>query len=162
MSTSKVRNNQLAVQLASDTRYKVQKNGAIKKRGSDGKFREVGTTRHGYNVVSYKGKKVVVARVLYAKNFLDNGYERKDIANAMLTRRIFRKNGISLDDSRKNLSTFNYNQEPAKRLTRKQIDRMVELFCEGFSVAKIARRFRRKISRSYLSTIIKRELGVEA
>lgn len=161
MSTSKARNNKLAVKLATDSRYKIQKNGAIKKLGSDGKFREVGTTRHGYNVVSYKGKKVVVARAVYAKKLLELGYDQTQITGFLYARPIFRKNGVSLNDAAKNLTGYNPGREPSKRLTRKQIDRMVELFCEGFSVAKIARRFRRKISRSYISSVIKRELGME-
>ena len=162
MSTSKARNNKLAVKLATDGRYKIQKNGAVKKLGSDGKFREVGTTRHGYNVVSYGGKKVVVARAAYAKKLLDLGYDKAQITGFLSARSIFRANGVSLDDTSKNLSGIATTRETTKRLSRKQIDRMVDLFCEGFSVAKIARRFRRKISRSHISRVIKRELGVEA
>ncbi len=162
MSTSKARNNKLAVKLATDSRYKIQKNGSVKKLGSDGKFREVGTTRHGYNVVSYGGKKVVVARAAYAKKLLDLGYDKSQITGFLYERPIYRKNGVSLNDSAKNLTGYNPGREDgAKRLTRKQIDRMVDLFCEGFSVAKIARRFRRRISRSHISRVIKRELGVE-
>lgn len=161
MSTSKARNNKLAVKLATDNRYKFQKNGAVKKLGSDGKFREVGTTRHGYNVVSYNGKKVVVARAAYAKKLLELGYDKAQITGFLSARSIFRTNGVSLDDSAKNLSGIPTSRESTKRLSRKQIDRMVELFCEGYSVAKIARRFRRRISRSHISSVIKRELGME-
>lgn len=162
MSTSKARNNKLAVKLATDSRYKIQKNGAIKKLGSDGKFREVGTTRHGYNVVSYKGKKVVVARAVYAKKLLELGYDQTQITGFLYARPIFRKNGVSLNDAAKNLTGYNPGREEGtKRLSRKQIDRMVALFCEGYSVAKIARRFRRRISRSHISSVIKRELGME-
>lgn len=162
MSTSKARNNKLAIQLATDSRYKIQKNGTVRKRTATGTYRAVGTTRHGYNVVSYKGKKVVVARAIAAKKYLDSGFTKEFVASYLSEMSIFRRNGVSLDDSRKNLTAIAPTRETTKRLTRKQIDRMVELFCEGFSVAKIARRFRRRISRSYLSSIIKRELGVEA
>lgn len=160
MSTSKTQNNKLAVQLATDSRYKIQKNGTVKKRGSDGKFRLVGTTRHGYNVVTYKGKKIVVARAIAAKKYLDAAFTKEFVTNYLAEMSVFRKNGNTLDDSRKNLTSITPKREVTKRLTRKQIDRMVELFCDGYSVAKIARRFRRKISRSHLSSVIKRELGL--
>ena len=165
MSTSKVRNNQLAVKLASDRRYKFQKNGVIKKLGSDGKFREVGTERHGYNVLTYKGKKIVVARAITAKELLNLGYAPEVAAEILGRRVVVRKNGKSLDDRIKNLyatyPSYVVREEGTKRLSQKQVDRMVELFFDGFSVAKIARRFRRKISRSHVSRVIRRELGIE-
>jgi len=165
MSTSKARNTKLAVKLASDRRYKFQKNGTVKKLGSDGKFREVGTERHGYNVLTYRGTKIVTARALVAKLYLDRGFAPKAATDLLLQSVVVRKNGKSLDDRINNLASLSPFLVPrvkaAKRLSQKQIDRMIELFFEGFSVAKIARRFRRKVSRSYVSTIIKRELGIE-
>lgn len=162
MSTSKARLNKLAVKLASDSRYKFQKNGVVKKRSSDGKYREVGTTRHGYNVISYGGTRVVTARAIIAKLLLDAGHSANSIEVTLNARSVYRKNGFSLDDKLTNLVPHNPGRSESKRLSRKQINRMVDLFCEGFSVAKIARRFRRKISRSHISRVIKRELGVEA
>lgn len=162
MSSSKTRNNKLALELATDRRYKIQKNGTVKKLGYDGKYREVGTTRHGYNVVSYKGKKIVVARVIVAKKYYDLGVSTPNILGLLSKEVVVRKNGVSLDDRTKNLyDTLPslVSREETKRLTRKQIARMVELFYEGYSVAKIARRFRRKTSRSHVSTVIKRELA---
>lgn len=159
---AKVRNTKLAVRLARDPNYKVQKNGVIKKRGSDGKFREVGSERHGYQVVTYKGVKLVVGRVVMAKELL-RSYGQPFATKFLYKNRVLRKNGISLDDSRVNVTfTAVRTKRKVKALSQAQIDRMVNLFCEGYSVAKIARRFRRKISRSHLSRIIKRELGVVA
>lgn len=163
MSSSKIRNNKLALQLATDRRYKIQKNGTVKKLGADGKFRTVGTTRHGYNVVTYKGKKIVVARAIAAKAYAEAGYSTEFILGTLSQRVVVRKNGTSLDDRRVNLVDLYPSRVPreeTKRLTRSQIDRMVALFCEGYSVAKIARRFRRRINRSHVSTVIKRELGI--
>lgn len=165
MSTSKARNNKLAIQLATDGRYKIQKNGTVKKRSADGTYRAIGTTRHGYNVVTYKGKKVVVARAIAAKRYIDAGYTAESTLVNLSRVVVHRKNGTSLDDRQANLRNLYPTlvpREETKRLTQKQKDRMVELFCEGFSVAKIARRFRRRISRSHVSKVIKRELGVEA
>lgn len=165
MATSKVRNNILALKLASDTRYKFQKNGVIKKRGADGKYREVGTERHGYRVISYQGTKIVAARAIAAKYYLDEGkYSVEDVLSVLATRVLVRRNGVSTDDRRTNLVDLYprfVSRNETKRLSRRQIDRMVELFTEGFSVAKIARRFRRRISRSNISRVIRRELGVE-
>jgi hypothetical protein len=160
---AKVRNTKLAVSLARDSNYKVQKNGVIKKKGADGKFRTVGSERHGYQVVNYRGVRVVVGRVVRALRLLDFGYSSERTTELLLNNRVFRKNGVSLDDSYSNVR-FGRTKltRKAKTLSRTQIDKMVALFCEGYSVAKIARRFRRKISRSHLSRIIKRELGVTA
>lgn len=166
MSTSKVHNNKLAVQVATDRRYKVQKNGTVRKLRSDGKYHVVGTTRHGYNVISYKGKKIVTARVIRALMFLEYGYRPESVVDLLNDTVVVHENGVSLDDRRANLAGAYpggiRREGTVKRFTQKQKDRMVELFCEGFSVAKIARRFRRKISRSHISKIIKHELGVEA
>ncbi|OQW47368.1 MAG: hypothetical protein A4S09_05070 [Proteobacteria bacterium SG_bin7] len=160
-----VRNNKLAVRLALDPRYKVQKNGTIKKKGADGKYRTLGTERHGYQVITYKGKKLVVGRIVYAQRLLNAGYGTKFVAKYLGSTVVERENGFSLDDHDNNLrgrSPGQVKREKTKRLTRKQIDRMVDLFCAGYSVAKIARRFRRKISRSHISRVIRKELGAGA
>jgi hypothetical protein len=159
------KNNKLAVQLALDSRYKVQKNGVIKKKGSDGKYQTLGSERHGYQVITYKGTKLVVGRVVYAQRLLTLGYSPIFASKYLGATVVQRENGISLDDRNNNLRGRNPGQvkrEKTKRLTRNQIDRMVALFCAGNSVAKIARRFRRKISRSHISRVIKKELGVTA
>jgi len=165
MSTSKATNNKLAVQLATDRRYKIQKNGVIKKLRSDGKYAEVGTERHGYNVVSYKGTKIVTARAVAAKILVElYGFDTSTAAQELQKYVMLRKNGTSLDDSMKNLRAVlpkQLTRGVTKRLSQKQIDTMVGLFCEGYSVAKIARRFRRKISRSHVSRVIRKELGIE-
>lgn len=164
MGTSKIVNNRLAVKLATDSRYRFQKNGVVKKIGSDGKFRVVGTERHGYNVVTYLGTKIVVARVYAAQEMLEVGFTPDGAAIALKNFVVERVNGISLDDRKTNLYVARPSEikrEDTKRLTQKQIDRMVELFFDGFSVAKIARRFHRKISRSHVSRIIRRELNLE-
>lgn len=157
---AKTTNTKLAVRLARDVNYKVQKNGSIRKKGSDGKYRPVGWERHGYKVVNYKNKYVVVGRVVLAKYLLDLGYDAKATVGYLNQKRVFRKNKVSLDDSLKNVTLRKLtSKRKLKPLTEAQIRKMVILFCEGHSVAKIARRFKRKISRSYLSRIIKRELG---
>lgn len=163
MSTSKVSLNRMAVKAAADKNYKFQRNGIIKKRFADGKFRKIGSTRHGYNVFTYRGYKLVSARVLVAKGLLDAGHSVES-AVEFLNRKVVARVSDTLDDSRRNLYTTRphlLKREDVKRLSRTQIDKMVNYFCEGYSVAKIARRFRRKISRSHVSKVIKRELGME-
>lgn len=165
MSTSKAQNNKLAVTVAASSRYKIQKNGVIKKLMSTGKYRAIGTERHGYNVITVGGKKIVTARILAAKEYLQRGYSPQQIVTILNNKVVVRRNGKSLDDRKANLaavnSTASIRKETTKRLTQKQIDRMVELFFDGYSVAKIARRFRRKISRSHISRIIRKELGIQ-
>jgi hypothetical protein len=161
---SKKLNNRLAVKIATDSRYKFLKNGTIKKLGSDGKYRAIGTERHGYNVITYAGTKLVTARVLVAKGLIDAGFDATSAVDFLNRKIVAHVNGNSLDDSRKNIYTTRpslLEREKTKRLSQKQIDRMIELFFDGFSVAKIARRFRRKISRSNVSRVIRRELGIE-
>ena len=161
---SKVRNNKLALKLAADRRYKIQRNGVIKKLGSDGKFREVGTERHGYRVVTYNGTKLVIARVMAAKGLTNSNVDTKQAIKALNTKLITRKNAITTDDRAVNLGVAlpgRVKREVTKRLSQKQIARMLELFFDGFSVAKIARRFHRRISRSHVSKLIKRELNLD-
>ena len=69
MSTSKTQNNKLAVTVAASSRYKIQKNGVIRKLMSTGKYRTIGTETHGYNVITVGGKKIVTARILAAKEY---------------------------------------------------------------------------------------------
>jgi hypothetical protein len=158
------RNNFLATQLAQSKLYKVQKNGVIKKLSSDGKYRIVGTERHGYNVVTYKGVKLVTARALAAKAMFLKGYGTQTITNVLKQIVVARKNGISTDDKITNLQAVQAGhvarRAPARPLNRKQISKMVALFCAGYSVAQIARRFRRKVSRSHISALIRKELGI--
>jgi transposase len=158
-----IQNNRLAVKLALDPFYKVQKNGIIKKKGADGKYRTLHGERHGYRIVVYKGKKLVVGRVVYAQRLLETGLSAKEVSERLGKIVVERKNGVSLDDRLNNLagkSPGKVRRGKMKRLSKEQIELMVKLFRSGHSVAKIARRFRRKISRSHLSRIIKRELGV--
>lgn len=164
MSTSKQALNRMVVRAATDKNYKFQKNGIIKKRFVDGKFREIGSTRHGYNVFTYRGYKLVSARVLVAKGLLDSGFSVEGAVEFLNRKVVVRRNGETLNDSVNNIYTTRPAYVPrdkVRRLSQKQIDRMVELFFDGNSVAKIARRFRRKISRSHVSSVIKRELGLQ-
>lgn len=157
-------NNKLLVKLAQDKAYRFLKNGTIQKRGADGKFRSVGYDRHGYTVVRYKGKSLVAARALAVKEALNEGALPTLISNLLSNTVILHKNRKSSDNRVINLKPTRAGKYPKtkkKALSAEQIERMVALFCEGLSVAKIARRFRRKISRSHISRIIKRELGVE-
>lgn len=164
MSISKQALNRMVVRAATDKNYKFQKNGIIKKRFANGKFREIGSTRHGYNVFTYRGYKLVSARVLVAKGLLDLGASVESVVELLNRRVVVRSNGDTSNDSVENIYTdfpAYVPRDEVRRLSQKQIDRMVELFFDGNSVAKIARRFRRKISRSHVSSVIKRELGIK-
>jgi hypothetical protein len=164
MGTS-TQNNKLLVKLAQDRSYRFLKNGTVQKKGSDGKFRTVGSDRHGYTVVQYRGKKLVVARAIAVREALNEGATGTLISKLLTNTVILHKNRKSADNRVVNLRPTRAGKYPKTQkrgLTAAQIEKMVALFCEGFSVAKIARRFRRKVSRSYISRIIKRELGVEA
>jgi hypothetical protein len=158
-------NNKLLVKLAQDRRYRFLKNGTVQKKGSDGKFRTVGSDRHGYTVVHYRGKKLVAARAIAVREALNEGANGTLISKILTNTVIFHKNRKSDDNRVVNLRPIRAGKYPKTQkrgLTADQIKKMVALFCKGYSVAKIARRFRRKISRSYISRIIKRELNVEA
>jgi hypothetical protein len=153
-------NNKLAVAMARDRNYRFLKNGKIQKF-IGGKFRTIGTERHGYTVVTYKGKKLVAARVIAARKYLDLSVGNYDSQVLLNNRVIVHKNGRTLDNRVKNLVDLYpayVPREETKRLTKAQITAMVALFKKGNSVAKIARRFKRKISRSHLSQVIKRNL----
>lgn len=157
-------NNKLLVKLAQDRNYRFLKNGKIQKKGSDGKFRTIGSDRHGYTVIRYGGKKLVAARALAAHEALNEGATKTLISKALANTVIFHKNRKSTDNRISNLKPIaagKYPKTQKRGLTNAQMEKMVALFCEGYSVAKIARRFRRKLSRSYISRIIKRKLGAE-
>jgi hypothetical protein len=157
-ANTSARNDKLILQMLRDPRYKIQVNGVIKKMNNKGKFERIGWERHGYTAVTYKGATLVAGRVVYAKTNIGTDIFGKQ---RLAQKSVNRLNGKSLDDSANNLSTVvGLQRKKAKRLSRQQVDKIVALFCEGNSVAKIARRFRRKISRSHLSRIIRRELGV--